>query len=72
MQVAVGKDFRVSARAVQRALTRNTVMVVASAPCFPHGVIDDVEGIAEVRWWLQLQCPGHCAWLKLKTFTFLL
>ena len=70
LQVAVGKDFRVSARAVRHALTRNTVMVVASAPSFPHGVIDDVEGIAEVRRWLQLRCSGHCAWLKLTRFIF--
>ena len=40
--------MRVTAAAVARALTRNTVLVVASSPCFPHGVIDDVEGIAQV------------------------
>ena len=48
-QVPVGRDYRVSAAAVARAMTRNTVLVVASSPCFPHGVIDDVVGIAEVR-----------------------
>lgn len=37
-----------SAAAVARAITRNTVLVVASSPCFPHGVIDDVTGIAKV------------------------
>ena len=44
----MGKDFRVSAASVARAITRNTVLVVASSPCFPHGVMDDVEGIAKV------------------------
>lgn len=44
----MGKDYRVSAAAVARAMTRNTVLVVASSPCFPHGVIDDVTGIAAV------------------------
>ncbi|BDA43135.1 Sphingosine-1-phosphate lyase [Coccomyxa sp. Obi] len=44
--VPVGRDYRVSAAAVARAMTRNTVLVVASSPCFPHGVIDDVAGIA--------------------------
>ena len=48
-QVPVGRDYRVSAAAVKRAMTRNTVLVVASSPCFPHGVIDDVAGIARVR-----------------------
>ena len=45
----MGRDFRLAAAAVRRALTRNTALVVASAPCFPHGVIDDVAGIAEAR-----------------------
>lgn len=31
---------------VRRHLTRNTALVVASAPSFPHGVVDDVVGIA--------------------------
>ena len=44
----MGADFRVSAAAVARAVTRNTVLVVASSPCFPHGVVDDVAGIARV------------------------
>ena len=47
-QVPVGRDYRVSAAAVKRAMTRNTALVVASSPCFPHGVIDDVAGIAQV------------------------
>jgi hypothetical protein len=34
---------------VRRALTRNTAVVVASAPGFPHGVIDHVESIAKVH-----------------------
>ena len=57
LQVPVGKDMRVTAAAVARALTRNTVLVVASSPCFPHGVIDDVEGIAQVsnHLWHDLQ-----------------
>lgn len=38
-----------AARAVRAALTGQTAVVVASAPGFPHGVIDDVEGIAKVR-----------------------
>ncbi|EIE26884.1 PLP-dependent transferase [Coccomyxa subellipsoidea C-169] len=46
VKVPVGNDYRVSAAAVARAMTRNTVLVVASSPCFPHGVIDDVSGIA--------------------------
>jgi hypothetical protein len=31
---------------VARSITHNTIVVVASAPGFPHGVVDDVVGIA--------------------------
>lgn len=48
VRVPVGPDFRLSGRAVARALSRRTVLVVASAPGFPHGVMDHVEDIAEV------------------------
>ena len=49
LQLRVGRDYRLSAEAVRRAITRNTVLVVASAPGFPHGVIDHVADIAAVR-----------------------
>ena len=31
-----------------RAIDRNTVMLVASCPQYPHGAIDDVEGVARL------------------------
>ncbi|KAK7081020.1 Sphingosine-1-phosphate lyase 1 [Halocaridina rubra] len=34
--------------ALKRAITSNTVMLVASAPQFPHGIIDDTEAIAHL------------------------
>ena len=37
---------RLTGSDVRRHLTRNTALVVASAPSFPHGIVDDVEGIA--------------------------
>ena len=46
--VAVGPDWRADMAAVDAAITRNTVAVVASAPGFPHGVIDPVEEISEL------------------------
>ena len=33
---------------VKRAITRNTCVLVASAPAFPHGVMDDVVGLSEL------------------------
>ncbi len=49
LQLRVGKDYRLTGAAVRRAITRNTVLVVASSPGFPHGVIDHVRDIAAVR-----------------------
>ena len=46
--VPVGPDYRLSGRAVRRAVTRNTILVIASAPGFPHGVVDHIEDIAKV------------------------
>ena len=37
---------RLTARAVRSCLTKNTMLVVASAVNYPHGVMDDVSGIA--------------------------
>eukprot|EP00741_Cyanophora_paradoxa_P004687 tig00000823_g4549.t1 len=45
IKVPVGKDYRADLRAMRRAITRNTILVYASAPGFPHGVIDNVEAI---------------------------
>jgi len=44
----VDKDWRLSGEAVKKALTSNTAAVVASAPGFPHGVVDHIEDIAKV------------------------
>lgn len=46
IKLRVGKDYRLSGAAVRRAITSNTVLVVASSPGFPHGVVDHVRDIA--------------------------
>jgi len=39
---------KVDLAALRRAITRNTIAVVGSAPSFPHGIIDDIQGIAQI------------------------
>ncbi|MEZ5091229.1 aspartate aminotransferase family protein [Nocardioides sp.] len=46
--VAVGDDFRADADAMEAALDDDTVLVVASAPSYAHGVVDPVTEIAAV------------------------
>jgi glutamate/tyrosine decarboxylase-like PLP-dependent enzyme len=44
--VEVGPDFRARPHAMAAAITERTVLVVASAPSYAHGVVDPVAGIA--------------------------
>ena len=44
----VGDDWRADTAAMDRLIDGNTVMLVASAPQYPQGVIDDVTGIAKL------------------------
>ena len=52
IRVPVGPDYRADVGATHRAMSRNTAVVVGSAPTFPHGVIDPIEelaGLAKAR-----------------------
>lgn len=46
VRVPVDAGFRVSAAALEAACTDDTIMVVASAPTYPQGVVDPVGDIA--------------------------
>ncbi|MBX7080114.1 MAG: aminotransferase class V-fold PLP-dependent enzyme [Nannocystaceae bacterium] len=48
VRVPVGEDFRADVPAMRRAVTRNTICIVGSAPGFPHGVIDPIEALSEL------------------------
>ena len=41
-------SYRMDVGAARRAVTPNTIMLYASAPGFPHGVVDDVPALAAV------------------------
>ena len=47
-RVAVGTDWRADVSAMRTCVDSNTVLIVASAPQYPQGVVDDVSGIAQV------------------------
>ena len=48
VRVPVGADYRADPTAMAHAVTRNTVVVAASAPGFPHGVIDPIEELSDM------------------------
>ncbi|KAL3649893.1 Dihydrosphingosine phosphate lyase [Castilleja foliolosa] len=47
-RVPVGQDFRADVKAIKRHINRNTIMIVGSAPGFPHGIIDPIEELGEL------------------------
>jgi sphinganine-1-phosphate aldolase len=42
----LGADYRVDLAAVGERITQRTVLLVGSTPAYPHGVVDDIEGLA--------------------------
>ena len=46
--VDVGPDFRADPAAMERRINRNTVLVCASAPQYPHGVVDPIAEIGAI------------------------
>lgn len=48
VKVAVREDGRADPDAIAAAISSDTAVVVASAPCYPFGVIDPVEEIAAI------------------------
>jgi glutamate/tyrosine decarboxylase-like PLP-dependent enzyme len=48
VKVPVGADMRADVAATERALGERTVLVVGSAPSYPHGVIDPIGALSEL------------------------
>jgi len=48
IHVPVNSDFRACVAETRKAITRNTIVIVGSAPSFPHGVIDPIEELSEL------------------------
>ncbi len=48
IHVPVRSDFRADVAATEKAITPNTILVVGSAPSYPHGVVDPIRDLAQV------------------------
>jgi sphinganine-1-phosphate aldolase len=48
VRTAVGPDFRADPAAVREAVTPNTILIVGSAPSYPHGVVDPIAELAGI------------------------
>ncbi|GEN08344.1 Glutamate or tyrosine decarboxylase [Myxococcus fulvus] len=48
VNVPLGPDYRADVEATRAALNANTVLIVGSAPAYPHGVVDPIEQLAQL------------------------
>ncbi len=56
VRVPVGADFRADPDAMAAAITPNTVLLVASAPAYPQGVVDPIGEIAALAAARDINC----------------
>lgn len=47
-RVPVNKDFQADVKAIRRFLNKNTILIVGSAPGFPHGIIDPIKELGQL------------------------
>ena len=45
-RVPLGPDYRGDVKAMEEAITPNTILLMGSAPCWPYGLFDPIEEIA--------------------------
>ncbi len=48
IHVPVRADFRADVEAMRDAITNSTIMMVGSAPSYPHGVVDPIRELADI------------------------
>ena len=48
IRTPVGPDYRADVRAMKKAINKNTIALVGSAPGFPHGVIDPIPEMSNL------------------------
>jgi len=63
VHVPVRDDFRADPAAMARACTPSTILMVASAPTYPHGVVDPIRELSDIaqerKLWLHVDaCLG--------------
>jgi glutamate/tyrosine decarboxylase-like PLP-dependent enzyme len=48
IRVPVRADFRADVEAMRGAITPNTILIIGSAPSYPHGVVDPIRELAAI------------------------
>ncbi|KAL6956476.1 Dihydrosphingosine phosphate lyase [Sarracenia purpurea var. burkii] len=47
-RIPVNKEFLADVRAIKQCINKNTILIVGSAPGYPHGIIDPIEELGEL------------------------
>ncbi len=47
-RIPLGPDLRADVALISAAVDEDTMMVVGSAPCFPHGLVDPIESLGDL------------------------
>jgi glutamate/tyrosine decarboxylase-like PLP-dependent enzyme len=48
VHIPVSADFRANVEAARSAITANTILIIGSAPAYPHGVVDPIRELAAI------------------------
>lgn len=48
VHVPVGSDFRADPEAMRKAVTPDTILMIGSAPTYPHGVVDPIDALGAI------------------------
>jgi len=48
VHIPIDANFRADVNAARKAVNKNTIVIVGSAPSFPHGAIDPIEELSEL------------------------
>jgi glutamate/tyrosine decarboxylase-like PLP-dependent enzyme len=48
VHIPVGADYRADVDAARKGVTANTILMIGSAPSYPHGVVDPIRELAEI------------------------
>ncbi|XP_025960591.1 sphingosine-1-phosphate lyase 1 isoform X1 [Dromaius novaehollandiae] len=57
VHIPLTKNMEVDVQAMRRAISKNTAMLVCSAPQFPHGIVDPIEEVAKLA--VEYKIPFH-------------
>ncbi len=50
IRIPVDENFQADVNATRKAINRNTIVIVGSAPSFPHGTVDPIEELSELAY----------------------